>query len=414
MKAVVFTLGCKVNQCESASLMEGLRNLGYEVTDQLSPADLYIINTCAVTAEAEKKSRQAVARVEKFNSHAKIIITGCASEHSPNDFFDKENVYLVTGAKSKDKIFDLINNSGIFIEKEDLYSEGFFSANGERTRSYVKVQDGCNNFCSYCIVPYLRGRSRSRSIEGIKAEIEKLNPVEAVITGINLSDYNYNGARLADLLLAIKDYDMRVRLGSLEVGVIDEKFLDATTQLKDFAPHFHLSLQSGSNSVLKSMNRKYTAEEYMEKVVLIRRFYPDCAITTDIIAGFFSENISDFNETVSLVEKVEFADIHCFAYSKRSGTVAAKFKDLPGKIKKERLDKLLELKAECRKNYINKNLGTVQEVIPEEYADGYVTGYTGNYIRVYTDKNIDLNKKQKVRLKQIYNDGVLAEVLKEE
>lgn len=408
MKAVVFTLGCKVNQCESASLMEGLKEAGYEVTDELSPADLYIINTCAVTAEAEKKSRQAVSRVEKFNKNAKIIITGCASEHSPLSFSEKPDVYLVTGAKSKDRILEMIDKNGVYIEENDIYYEKFLPRGSSRTRSYIKVQDGCNNFCTYCIVPYLRGRSRSRDPENIIKEINESSPVEAVITGINLSDYNYNGLRLADLLLLLKDCDARLRLGSLEVGVIDEKFLDATKSLKDFAPHFHLSLQSGSNAVLKSMNRKYTREEYIEKVSLIRKYYPDCAVTTDVIAGFSTENISDFEDTISLIKEVDFADIHCFAYSKRSGTVAAKWKELSPEIKRERLNRLLELKRECISVFTEKNIGKIREFIPEEKIDGLLSGYTENYIRVYLSEDIPAGEKYKVVLTEKYKDGAIA------
>ncbi|MBP5308955.1 MAG: tRNA (N(6)-L-threonylcarbamoyladenosine(37)-C(2))-methylthiotransferase MtaB [Clostridia bacterium] len=410
MKAVVFTLGCKVNQCESASLAEGLKEAGFEVSDELSPADLYIINTCAVTSEAEKKSRQAVARVEKFNKNAKIIITGCASERSPSAFSGKPNVYLVTGAKSKDRILDLIDKSGIFIDEKDIYYEKFLPARSSRTRSYIKVQDGCNNFCTYCIVPYLRGRSRSRDPENIKREIETLNPVEAVITGIDLSDYDFEGMGLADLLFYLKDYDMRIRLGSLEVRAINEKFLDATKALKDFAPHFHLSLQSGSNAVLKSMNRKYTREEYLEKVRLIRKYYPDCAVTTDIIAGFSTEKESDFEDTISLIKEVGFADIHCFAYSKRSGTVAAEWKELPPELKRERLNRLLCFKKKCISDFTEKNLGRVHEFIPEEEVYGMLTGYTANYLRVYVKDKVTAGRKYKVVPTEKYNDGAIAEI----
>ena len=410
MKAVVFTLGCKVNQCESAGLMEGLKQFGFDVTDKLSYADLYIINTCAVTAEAEKKSRQAIARVEKYNKNARIIVTGCASEHAPSAFASKKNVTLVTGTKCKDKILDLINKEGIIIDNSDEYYEKYLPSATSRTRAYVKVQDGCNNFCSYCIVPYLRGRSRSRSIESIRSELDKLKPVEAVITGIDLSDYNYEGKKLADLLMALSDYDMRIRLGSLEVRVIDDRFLEATKALKDFAPHFHLSLQSGSDKVLKSMNRKYTRSEYAKKVELIRKYYPDCAITTDIIAGFSTEDISDFEQTVSLIDEVRFSDIHCFMYSRRSGTSAAKLPELPHEVKRERLNILLEKKAERRAEYIKSQIGTRQEFIPEEEEGGFIVGYTGNYIRVYINKNISFDKKYFVILKKLHSDGAFAEL----
>ena len=408
MKAVVFTLGCKVNQCESATLIQGLKQKGYDVSDELGYADVFIINTCAVTAEAEKKSRKAIARVRKFNPSAKVIITGCASEKSPKDFIEKENVFLVTGAKSKDKILDMLEDRGVFIEKNDEYYEEYLPSGTLKTRSYIKVQDGCNNFCSYCIVPYLRGRSRSRSPESIKKEIEFLKPTEAVITGINLSDYKFNGMKLGDLLRELKDYDMRIRLGSLEVGVIDDNLLSATKELKDFAPHFHLSLQSGSDKVLKEMNRKYTRDEYAYKVDLIRKYYPESAVTTDIIVGFSTENEKDFEDTLELVDRVCFSDIHCFAYSRREGTKAYSLSPLDEKIKKERLDVLLARKTSLRKKFIDANLGSEREVVIEETEKGFQTGYTDNYIRVYIPEGDNLSGKVKVTLLKEFEDGALA------
>ena len=411
MKAVVFTLGCKVNQCESASIIQGLRDNGWDVVDELTYAELYVINTCAVTAEAEKKSRQTVARALKYNPNARIVITGCASEKSPLQF-QKKNVFLITGAKNKDKIIKMINEEGFFIETTDEYYEEYLPAGSSRTRSYIKVQDGCNNFCSYCIIPYLRGRSRSRNPEDIKKEIDKLSPTEAVITGINLSDYHYGSVDLSGLLIELKDYKMRIRLGSLEVGVVDDKLLLATKQLYDFAPHFHLSLQSGSDNVLKSMNRKYTAEEYLKKVELIRSYYPNAGITTDIIAGFSTETISDFEDTLNIVEQVGFSDIHCFAYSKREGTKAAAIKELPAEVKRSRLNALMGSKLKLKEAFIKKNIGVEHNFIPEELVDGYMVGYTGNYIRVYVDKNSCRdNEMCKVVITEPYADGARAIVI---
>lgn len=411
MKAVVFTLGCKVNQCESSALMQGLKDCGWEVTEHLCEADLYIVNTCAVTAEAEKKSRQMIARIKKYNEDARIVITGCASEKSAVQFEEKNNVFLITGAKSKDKIIDLLNKEGVFIEKKDEYYERYLQFETSRTRSYVKVQDGCNNFCSYCIIPYLRGRSRSRDPKNVLAEVEMLNSAEIVITGINLSDYNFQGKDLADLILMLKDFKFRIRLGSLEVGVVTEKLLDATRQLYDFAPHFHLSLQSGSNSVLQSMNRKYTREDYLNKVNLIRQYYPNAGITTDIIVGFSTETISDFEDSISMVSVAAFSDVHCFAYSKRDGTEAAKIKELAPDVKSERLHRLLEVKAEAKRNFIQKNIGLTHKFIYEETVDGYPVGYTGNYIRVYVEGAKNIQGSCDVVLTEIYRDGAKAFVL---
>ena len=410
MKAVVFTLGCKVNSCESASLMSGLKELGYEVSDSLGFADLYIINTCAVTAEAEKKSRQTVARVKKFNKDAKIIVTGCASQKAPQDFLKKEGVTLVTGTMSKDKIISVLEKEGNIVWEESEYYEEFLPENLGKTRAYIKVQDGCNNFCSYCIIPYLRGRSRSRNPQRVVEEIKRLNPVEVVITGINLSAYNYQNIGLKGLIDQLTGVDCRIRLGSLEVGVITEEFLAALKNLKDFAPHFHLSLQSGSDKVLKSMNRKYGREAFFEKCEMIRRYFPNAGITTDLIVGYSTEAEEDFLDSVDLCERVQFSDIHCFPYSKREGTVGAKLKELPSSVKDERMDRILAVKTVLKDRFIEKNLGEILEAIPEELDGDFTVGYTENYIRVYFKSNGG-NGKIKVRLTQKYKDGAIAEIV---
>ena len=235
MKAVVFTLGCKVNSCESSSLMNGLETLGYEVSDKLSYADIYVINTCAVTKEAEKKSRQAVSRVRKFNSNAKVYVLGCATQNHPEDFLKIQGVTLIMGTASKDKLLSLLDQTGKHIEEGTEYYEEYLPIKAIKSRSYVKIQDGCENFCSYCLIPYLRGKSRSRSVESIISELNYLDPLEVVLTGINLSSYNYNGINLTGLLDRLKDFNFRIRLGSLEVGVISDEFLTACKNLKDFA-----------------------------------------------------------------------------------------------------------------------------------------------------------------------------------
>ncbi len=410
MKAVVFTLGCKVNACESASLMQGLYELGYEVSDKLSYADLYILNTCAVTKEAEKKSRQAISRIRSFNENAKIIVTGCASQRDPEVFLNKEGVYLVTGAINKDKIISLLSCNGIFLETEDRYYEKYLPYGQLKTRCYVKVEDGCNNFCSYCIIPYLRGRCRSRSVESIKNELNNLTAKEAVITGINLSAYNYNGMDLADLIESLQNYDLRIRLGSLEESVISDKLLLATQKLKDFAPHFHLCLQSGSSKVLKDMNRHYDRNEFMDCIKKVREVYPDCAITTDIIVGFPTETENDFEETLNLCKEVDFSDIHCFVFSPREGTVAYKLPKLSSQITDERLNRLMEVKRQSKLKFVNKFIGRELSVLIEEEKDGYFEGYTQNYIRCYI-KSQSLSGIKKVKVLQPFKDGALCEVL---
>ena len=413
MKVVVFTLGCKVNECESDSLISALTDRGYEVSDKLEFADIYIVNTCAVTSEAEKKSRQMQARIKKFNPNAKIIFTGCAVQKNPKSFSEKSSEYLITGTFNKHQILDLLTEVGEKISPPCLEFEELNFVKSLRKRTYVKVQDGCNNFCSYCIIPYLRGRSRSRNPENILKEIEFTSPKEAVLNGINLSAYDYNGIKLTKLIEKLRGVDCRIRLGSLEVNVIDDEFLIALKNLKDFAPHFHLSLQSGSNSVLKKMNRHYTTEEYLEKVNLIRKYFPDAGITTDIIVGFPTETEDDFNETLEFVDKVKFSDIHPFPFSPRSGTVAYKMQDIAPQIKKERLNKLLEKKAQMKNEFALKMVGKTFNLLVEKFKDGFYQGYTDNYLRVYlkeTNKDLDMVK---VKIVAPFNDGVTAEIIKE-
>lgn len=409
MKAVVFTLGCKVNDCESGSLIRGLQERGWEVSDELDFADLYILNTCAVTGEAEKKSRQAIARVRAVNPDARIIVCGCAAEKTPEIFAKKQNVQLVTGARQKSKILSLLDGEGIALDENDKIYDEMPAPVSLKTRAFVKIQDGCNNFCSYCIIPYLRGRSRSRTVESAAEEILSASAEEVVITGIDISSFKDGNRGLADLLLAVKNANSRIRLGSLEVGVITPQLLEAAKQVRDFAPHFHLSLQSGSDAVLKKMNRHYTGEEYCRRVELIRSYFPDAAITTDIISGFPTETEENFSETLALARRVGFSQIHCFSYSRRTGTVAAKFSELPAEIRKRRLHELLALSHELRQTYEQKFVGKVLEIVPEEVKDGYTVGYSENYIRLYVKGNV--GKKTRVLARESFADGLLAEII---
>lgn len=406
MKAVVFTLGCKVNGCESASLLRGLEERGYEVSDELVPADLYILNTCAVTAEAEKKSRQAVARIRAAAPQARIYVCGCAAERMPSQFAGKEGVRLVTGTMHKGGIPELLDEEGVRISPAETCFEELPSPRFLQTRAYVKVQDGCNNFCSYCIIPYLRGRSRSRSLESAAAEILSCPAEEVVITGIDVSSYRDGARDLADLLRAVKDARARIRLGSLETHAVTERLLAAAKEVRDFAPHFHLSLQSGSDAVLRAMNRKYTRAEFLRKAALVREAFPSAALTTDIIVGFPTETEEDFEATLALAEEARFSQIHCFAYSRRAGTAAAKLKELAPQVKKERLGRLMALGRRLREEYEGAFLGKTLELVPEEEKDGYTEGYSENYIRLYVRGSV--KKRTRVRALERYKDGLLC------
>jgi threonylcarbamoyladenosine tRNA methylthiotransferase MtaB len=418
LKAAVFNLGCKVNQYESDRIAAELSSVGFEVSPELDYADLYVINTCAVTAEAERKSRQAVARARKFNPAAKIAVVGCASQNDTAQFAAKEGVVFVSGAAGKSKFakiaLELFNsNDKAAIEEvspfTSVFEEGMLPAR-PRTRAYIMVQDGCDNFCSYCIVPYLRGRGRSRSVESVLKEADALSDVkEVVLIGINLSAYGRDiGSSLASLLAAFKPYGFRLRLGSLEPNVVTEEFLSAAAALKNFCPHFHLSLQSGDADVLKAMNRRYTPEVYKEKTELIRAYFKDAAVTTDVIAGFPAETEEHFWNGYEFVKNSGITDAHCFPYSPRKGTKAAELKELPHAVTERRAFLLAELAAQLKYEFMNRFIGCDAEVLFEDAKDGYVRGYTKNYLRVYS-ASATPGETVTVKLKEIRGDGLLAE-----
>lgn len=398
MKAVVFTLGCKVNEVESACIMAALENSGWEVDDALGYADAYVLNTCAVTREAEKKSRQLIARVRKFNPNAKIFVCGCASEKDGASFISR-GVTFVTGARKKQEILKALAAEYGCAEQNFPYPKQ------TKTRAFIKIQDGCNNFCSYCIIPYLRGREVSRTVEDIVAEVNATDCPEIVLNGINISSFS---GGLDKLITALAGTEKRIRLGSIECSVITEELLKALKGLKDFAPQFHLSLQSGSDGVLKAMNRHYTRAQYLEKCALIYSYFPKAAITTDIIAGFPTETEEDFSESLSIIDEAGFARVHAFAFSPREGTVAYKMKDISPEVKSERLHRLLKSAENAALRYAQKNLGSVAEIIAEEYDGQFTCGYTGNYIRVYLPCRLEAGKKFEVTLLNIYKDGVSA------
>ena len=414
-KIVVFTLGCKVNQYDSDAMLNILSAGGFDVSDEMEVADIYIINTCAVTAEAERKSRQTVTKILKLNPDAEIYVCGCASQRDKIQF-DREGVRYVSGTDGKialaKELVEKVQNDvdmpecSFEIGKEFEENDGVLSL---RTRHYIKVQDGCNNFCSYCIIPYLRGRSRSRDLEGIRAELDKAVTVakEIVLTGINLSAYGKDkDGSLADLLRAVKDYPVRMRLGSLEVGVIDRDLLDATKEMYDFCPHFHLSLQSGDDETLKKMNRHYTTAEYESAVDLIREYYPNAAITTDIIVGFPTETEEQFVASMNFAKRIGFSDVHCFPYSSRKGTVAGKWQVLSKAVLTDRAKRMGEVKNQLIKDYLTAQIGKPLKVLFETSDEnGIWCGHTENYVKVYS-KNGEKNTLKTIVPTRLYLDGV--------
>lgn len=419
MKIAVMTLGCKVNKYESDSLIKKLEEKGYDTTDKLEFADVFVINTCAVTGEAEKKSRQMIARCKKFNENAKIFVCGCASQHNSKQFLDKD-VEVVMGVSGKAKIIEFIENSAKNTEKTpqkheiieilpEIYQDDLF-AKQSRTRAYIKIQDGCNNFCSYCIIPYLRGRSRSRDLDSIINEAKMLGDdiKEIVLTGINVTDYKINGqAGLLTLLQNLDGLGKRLRLSSMEETLVGEEFIAGLSKLKNFCPHFHLSLQSGSDSVLKRMNRHYTAEEFKKSVNLIRKYFPLAGITTDVIVGFPNESDEEFEETYKFIEEIKFSQLHIFKYSMREGTVASKiYKDLAPEIKQTRLDRLENLGEKLKKEFLSLNKNV--EVLIEEKEGEHYVGYSKNYIKCYLNsQNDEVNKIVCGQILENYKDGVI-------
>ncbi len=423
MTAVVFTLGCKVNDVESGSIIHGLQTLGYTVFRELQYADVYIVNTCAVTAEAERKSRQAIGKALKFNPNAKVIACGCATEKNAAAFLEKEGVFAVVGARGKNRVLEIVQSgfderfSGEQVCAENGVYEEMPTPECLKTRRFVKIQDGCNRFCSYCVIPYLRGRSRSRKVESVWEEVRNSRALETVLTGIDLSAYeDEEGNDIAALMTRLQNVDTRIRLGSMEVSMITPRFLQALKGLKAFAPHFHLSLQSGSNSVLKSMNRRYTREEYLEKCRMIYEAFPLAAITTDIIVGFPTETEEDFLDSLRIVEEAGFAQIHAFPYSPREGTNAyKKYKELPSFVKKERVERILRVGAQQKERYLRGCIGKAFWIVPERTEGGVTEGYAENYIRVYAEGvNVPTEKGLiRVRATELFRDGVKAQWINE-
>lgn len=410
MKICVFNLGCKVNKYESDSIARSLREQGHEVTCELEKADVYVLNTCAVTNEAERKSRQCVTRCLRLNPDAKVIVTGCASQANSEQFGKKSGVVFVSGVAGKSRIAEEIENTGIAVDPLPTVYEDMETPSVERTRAYVKVQDGCDNFCSYCLIPYLRGRSRSRAEKDVIEECTELakDTGEIVLTGIDLSSYGKNtGSSLAGLLSKLSDVDCRIRLGSLEQGVIDDALLTAAASLKKFCPQFHLSLQSGSDAVLKKMNRHYTTAEYSKKVELIRRYFPDANITTDLICGFPTETEENFRESLAFIEKVGFGQVHVFGYSARKGTVAAKYALFPPEVVKDRCERAQTVANGLHARYLQGLVGKELEVLFEEEHDGYTAGYGREYARVYA-KGVKTGEIRRVVAAELFRDGLLA------
>jgi len=400
-KAALHNLGCKVNAYETEAMQELLEDSGYEIVPFHEKADIYIINTCTVTNMADRKSRQMLHRARKMNPDAIVAACGCYVQEKPEEVADC--VDIVIGNNRKKEIVHILEEyekgrEGIRKDLVDIghtreYEDLHLSRTAEHTRAYIKVQDGCNQFCSYCIIPYARGRVRSRSMESVRGEVETLarnGYQEVVLTGIHLSSYGIDtGTDLLSLIRTVHEVAgiKRIRLGSLEPRIITEEFAEAIAGLPKMCPHFHLSLQSGCTETLKRMNRRYTAEEYYEKCELLRKYFRNPALTTDVIVGFPGETEEEFKASRDFIDKVDFYETHVFKYSRREGTKAAAMPDqVPEEEKTRRSNILLDLSRKKQAAYEQRLLGTTQEVLIEEEirrnGEIYQVGHTREYVKV--------------------------------
>ena len=445
MKVHFFTLGCKVNIYETGAMEEQFLKHGYELTEGI--ADIYVINTCSVTNIAERKSRQMLRRAKELNPKAIIVACGCYAQVASSEIANIPEVDIIIGNNEKTNIVNIIEDYkknkerealiGDVIHQNDFVDFGITTYT-ELNRAVIKVQDGCDRFCSYCIIPYARGKVRSRVPENILEEIKKIAQKgikEVVITGIHLASYGKDfqnvreyrkkygydeqydefnpkddlqsgGFRLIELLEQINKIDgiERIRLGSLEPKLITENFIHRLSKIEKICPHFHLSLQSGCDKTLKNMNRRYTTAEFRSSINLIRKYYKDVSLTTDIIVGFPGETDNDFEETYKFLKEIKFYKMHIFKYSPKKGTVAAKMSNqIDGKIKEERSKKLIELSDKNEEEYNRETIGKTVNVLFEEKVGEYYKGHTTNYITVNakSEENV-IDKIKEVKIEDTY------------
>lgn len=429
VKKVAFcSLGCKVNQYETNAMAQKFIEHGYEVVEFDEYADVYIVNTCTVTNVADRKSRQMLRRAKEINKDATLVACGCYAQVAKDELKKIPEIDLIIGNNEKNDIIQIVENHVSQKGAEDLVSDVMYKLDyvelgtttyTEKTRAVIKVQDGCDRFCSYCLIPYARGHIRSRKIENVIEEIKKVVEEginEVVITGIHIASYgrDFKGENigLIDLLEEINKIQglHRIRLGSIEPTIITDEFVERLSKLDKICDHFHLSLQSGCTETLKRMNRRYTTEEFRDVTKRLRAKFPNAALTTDIIVGFPGETDDEFNTTYEFLKDIAFYKMHIFKYSQRKGTKAAVMPNqVDGKIKEERSKKLIELSNENEYNYNKKYIGKQVEVLFEEREGEYLKGHTTNYIVVKhkTDKDDLINKIAKVTVSEAKQDCLM-------
>ncbi len=424
MKKVAFcTLGCKVNQYETEAMITLFKEKAYEIASFDDVCDIYVINTCTVTGEGERKSRQMIRRAHSKNKDAIVAVCGCFSQVAPESASSLEGVSIVMGTSDRSRIVEIVEeyiNSNTTPDVQDImkkrdYEEMHISSYEDKTRAFVKIEDGCTEFCSYCIIPYARGPVRSRSEESITNEVKELADngyTEIVLTGIHIGSYgrDLKGKSLIDAIKAANRVDKikRIRLGSVEPRVLTEEFIKEISSMPKICDHFHISLQSGCDRTLIAMNRKYTTDEYRKSVALLRKYYENPAITTDIIAGFPGESEEDFEASYNFMKEISFSEAHIFPYSSRKGTKAASFPgQLDRKTKSTRAKKMIELSKKLHNEYVSSFVEKEAEVLFERcISDNVYEGHISNYICVRAKSDTDISHEFKMVKIQYVKDGI--------
>ena len=421
MKVKGISLGCKVNTYENEYILSCFKNKGYEIVND--NADIYIINTCSVTNQSDAKSRKVINRVARENPNSVIVVMGCFIE--ANKDYDNDSISIIIGNKDKNKVVELVeeylsNNKKIkrlYPDFDKDFEDMFINNMYGRTRAFVKIQDGCENFCSYCIIPYTRGKCRSKDHDTVLDEINCLvnnDYQEIVLTGIHTGHYGEDsGVTFPSLLVDILKIKKlkRLRISSIEITELNEEFIEVFKNSDVIVPHIHIPLQAGSDPILKSMNRKYDLDYYRNKIKELRDVKPDLSITTDIIVGFPGETDLMFNNTLKFAREIGFSKIHVFPYSRRHGTKADSMPNqIDEQVKKERVSKLIELSNEMEKEFLDKYIGKEVEVLVETVKDNISSGHTGNYLEVKINKELEHNKMYNVIIKERMDNYLIGEI----
>ena len=430
MKAAFYNLGCKVNQYETEAISKLFQSSGYEIIDDINAADIIVVNTCAVTSLSSQKSRQIIRRAIRGNPNAIMCVMGCYAQNSPQEISKIEGVDVIVGTADRMKIVELVeevikNREKKLMRVDDVEKISDFEElphTPQRTRAFLKIEDGCNNFCSYCIIPYLRGRVRSRSLENIREECIQLATAgyrEIVLTGIHIGAYGQdfkNKITLVDAVKTVLDAanPYRLRLGSIESAEMSDELIDLMKSDERICNHVHLPLQSGSDEILKLMHRPYTTKNFSALTEKLVREIPDISIGTDLIVGFPNETDKNFDETLNFIKSQPFSKIHVFPFSLREGTLAATMNNqIPAQIKKLRANLALEISALKEKSFAESLIGKTIEIIAETETDNFIDGLTKNYVRVYipADSQIKSGDIVKVKIEKIFRNGVFGTAL---